>query len=157
MIFLGKTAPMFNQCLDSGMSHVLLFIAAAAASVIPAGAFAPNCKAFAPQPLAPASSRIELGAASLQRCEAPLLRKTSRPTLVVLRAEDEDSVGGKNVGGKDEILKKLAATDAPKGPEVKKTKQPGALPEWSYFVAPIVGAVVALAVQQITKAPLPFG
>ena len=27
----------------------------------------------------------------------------------------------------------------------------------SYFVAPIVGAVVALAVQQIAKAPLPFG
>ena len=79
---------------------------------------------------------------------------------LTLRAgnEERNAPDQEPVDAKEAALRRLAGADAPKGPAPKKVdKASSPLPEWTFFVLPIVGAACAFAVQYFTKAPLPLG
>ncbi len=81
--------------------------------------------------------------------------------LVVLKAADEAEGGVSNADEKarrDELLKKLAGTDAPKSsPKPTAPRNEPELPPWFYIAVPLAGALLALAIQIFTNKPLPVG
>jgi hypothetical protein len=80
------------------------------------------------------NSPVEIQWSDGAQQRAPLLRRrASRSVPGAIKALDDDRgvASGPASDGKDEILKRLAATDTPKGPESRTQKPQGALPEWS--------------------------
>ncbi len=81
--------------------------------------------------------------------------------LLVLKAADENEGAVSNADEKarrDELLKKLAGTDAPKSsPKPKASSNEPELPPWFYIAVPLAGALLALAIQLFTNKPLPVG
>jgi hypothetical protein len=85
-------------------------------------------------------------------CRFPLRRVGLR-----MSSEEDDAPGGAGqANAKEDLLKKLAATDLPKGPPPKATRK-SPFPEWIYFALPFIGAATAYAIQYFTKSPLPVG
>lgn len=88
------------------------------------------------------------GAGSL-KCLAPVRTSRSRG-VVALRASDDKvnfpdsrAVAPKTAlesgSSKEEALRRLASTDAPKNVPKKVNNDPNALPEWAFFALPIFG------------------
>jgi hypothetical protein len=88
-----------------------------------------------------------------------LLPRNSR--LLVLKSADDDTGALSKADEKarrDELLKKLAGTDAPKSsPKPTSSSKEPELPAWFYIAVPLSGALLALAIQLFTNKPLPVG
>jgi hypothetical protein len=82
----------------------------------------------------------------MRACSQPPAR-LRRNAAVTLRATGDDSSADKSSDAKEAALRRLAGTDAPKGPPAKKVEKEAPLPEWAFFALPIVGAVSAFAFQ----------
>jgi len=94
-------------------------------------AFAPS---VLPLEVTRLNSPVEIQCSDGAQQRTPLLRRRasrSVPGAIKALNNDRGEASGPASDGKDEILKRLAATDTPKGPESITQKPQGALPEWS--------------------------
>ena len=72
------------------------------------------------------------------------LRRPHTARTPLLASADDDAA---RAAAKDEALRRLAGTDAPKSAPKKVEQKEPPLPEWAFFVLPIFGAASAFAFQ----------